>query len=32
MTARAIPHTTIGGSSQIRTRLVKMTEVFARAG
>lgn len=32
MTARAIPYTTIGGSSQIRTRLIKMTEVFTRAG
>jgi uncharacterized protein (DUF58 family) len=32
MTARAIPHTTIGGSGQIRSRLVGMTEVFARAG
>ena len=32
MTTRAIPHTTIGGSGQIRTRLVAMTEVFARAG
>ncbi|MFY9919905.1 MAG: DUF58 domain-containing protein, partial [Mycobacterium sp.] len=32
MTARAIPHATIGGSGQIRSRLVAMTEVFARAG
>lgn len=32
MTARAIPHTTINGSRQIRSRLVAMTEVFARAG
>jgi len=32
MTIRAIPHTTIGGSGQIRSRLVAMTEVFARAG
>jgi uncharacterized protein (DUF58 family) len=32
MTAKAIPHTTVGASSQIRTRLVRMTEVFARAG
>jgi hypothetical protein len=32
MTANAIPHTTVGASSQIRTRLVRMTEVFARAG
>jgi uncharacterized protein (DUF58 family) len=32
MTARAIPHTTISGSRQIRSRLVAMTEVFTRAG
>lgn len=32
MTAHAVPHTTIGGSGQIRSRLVTMTEVFARAG
>ena len=32
MTAYSIPHTTVGGSTQIRTRLVGMTEVFARAG
>ncbi|MGH3675368.1 MAG: DUF58 domain-containing protein [Mycobacterium sp.] len=32
MTARAIPHTTIGGSGEIRARLVELTEVFARAG
>lgn len=32
MTTRAIPHTTVGGSGQIRSRLVAMTEVFARAG
>ena len=32
MTARAIPHAAIGGSGQIRSRLVAMTEVFARAG
>jgi uncharacterized protein (DUF58 family) len=32
MTAHAIPHTTIGGSTQIRPRLVELTEVFARAG
>ena len=32
MTAHAIPHTTLGGSAQIRRRLVEMTEVFARAG
>jgi uncharacterized protein (DUF58 family) len=32
MTARAIPHTTIGDSSDIRARIVEVTEVFARAG
>ncbi|MGV0793865.1 DUF58 domain-containing protein [Mycolicibacterium sp. XJ1819] len=32
MTARAIPHTTIGGSRDIRARLVELTGVFARAG
>ena len=32
MTAHSIPHTTVGGSGQIRSRLVGMTEVFARAG
>ena len=32
MTAHAIPHTTIGGSGEIRPRLVALTEVFARAG
>ena len=32
MTARAIPHTIIAGSNQIRTRVVEMTQVFARAG
>jgi uncharacterized protein (DUF58 family) len=32
MTSYSIPHTTVGGSTQIRTRLVGMTEVFARAG
>jgi uncharacterized protein (DUF58 family) len=32
MTAHAIPHTTIGGSGEIRARLVQLTEVFARAG
>jgi uncharacterized protein (DUF58 family) len=35
MTARAIPHTTVDASSQIRTRLVRMTQVFSsssRAG
>jgi uncharacterized protein (DUF58 family) len=32
MTAHAIPHTTIGGSGEIRPRLVELTEVFARAG
>ena len=32
MTTRAIPHATIGGSRQIRSRLIEMTQVFARAG
>ncbi len=32
MTTLAIPHTIIGGSGQIRSRVVTMTEVFARAG
>lgn len=32
MTQRAIPHTTIGGSRHIRTRIVEMAQVFARAG
>jgi uncharacterized protein (DUF58 family) len=32
MTAHAIPHTTIGGSGEIRAQLVQLTEVFARAG
>lgn len=32
MTARAVPHTRIGASSEIRARLVALTEVFARAG
>jgi len=32
MTRHSIPHTIIKGSRQIRTRLVGMTEVFARAG
>ncbi len=32
MTAHSIPHTTVGGSGQIRTRLVGMTEVYTRAG
>ena len=32
MTAHSIAHTTVGGSGQIRSRLVGMTEVFARAG
>jgi uncharacterized protein (DUF58 family) len=35
MTAKAIPHTSIGASSQIRTRLVRMTELLSsssRAG
>jgi len=32
MTANAVPHTVIAGSTDIRHRLVEMTEVFARAG
>ncbi|HEX2284536.1 MAG TPA: DUF58 domain-containing protein [Mycobacterium sp.] len=32
MTLRAIPHTTIGDSGDIRPRLVELTKVFARAG
>lgn len=32
MTARGVPHTRIGASSEIRARLVELTEVFARAG
>lgn len=32
LTARAIPHATIGGSSDIRRELVRLTEVAARAG
>ncbi|BBY44366.1 DUF58 domain-containing protein [Mycolicibacterium celeriflavum] len=32
MTARAVPHTRIGASSEIRARLVELTGVFARAG
>lgn len=32
MTARSIPRATVGGSRQIRSRLIEMTEVFARAG
>lgn len=32
MTARAVPHTRIGASGEIRSRLVALTEVFARAG
>jgi uncharacterized protein (DUF58 family) len=32
MTANAIPHTIIAGSTDIRHRLVEMTEVFDRAG
>lgn len=32
MTARAVPYTTIGASKDIRSRLVELTEVFARAG
>ena len=29
MTTRAIPHTIVGGSRQIRTRLVEMAQVFS---
>lgn len=32
MVSCAVPHTRIGASSEIRTRLVALTEVFARAG
>jgi len=32
LTARAIPYTRIAGSSEIRARLVDMTEMFSRAG
>ena len=32
LTARAIAHTTVGASRDIRARLVEMTGVFARAG
>ncbi|WP_123029529.1 DUF58 domain-containing protein [Mycolicibacterium stellerae] len=32
MTVHSIPHTTVGGSGQIRARLIGMTEVFTRAG
>jgi uncharacterized protein (DUF58 family) len=35
ITARAIPHTTVGGSGQIRSRLIEMTRLFSsssRAG
>ncbi|SEH49162.1 Protein of unknown function DUF58 [Mycolicibacterium rutilum] len=32
MTANAVPHTRIDGSSEIRARLVELTGVFARAG
>jgi uncharacterized protein (DUF58 family) len=32
MTAHGLPYTIISGSSQIRPRLVELTEVFARAG
>ncbi|MFG1935005.1 DUF58 domain-containing protein [Mycobacterium sp. NPDC048908] len=32
MTGHAIAHTTIAGSTDIRHRIVEMTEVFARAG
>lgn len=32
MTSRAVPHARIGGSGEIRARVVALTEVFARAG
>lgn len=32
ITTHAVPHTTIGGSDEIRSRLVELTGVFARAG
>jgi hypothetical protein len=32
MVGHGIPHTVIGGSAAIRTRLIAMTEVYARAG
>lgn len=32
LTARAIPHATIAGSTEIRRGLVRMTEVWSRAG
>lgn len=32
LTSRAIPYATIGAGSEIRPRLVELTEVFARAG
>lgn len=32
MTARAIPYARIGDSSEVRPRLIELTEVFARAG
>lgn len=32
MTAHAVPHTRIDGSSEIRSRLVELTGVYARAG
>jgi uncharacterized protein (DUF58 family) len=32
LTTRAIPHTTVGASRDIRANLVELTEVFARAG
>lgn len=32
MTTRAVPHTRIAGSGEIRSRLVALTEVFTRAG
>jgi uncharacterized protein (DUF58 family) len=32
MTVRAIPHTTVSGSGEIRAQVIQMTEVFTRAG
>lgn len=32
MTQRAVPHAVIGGSRQIRTRIIELAQVFARAG
>jgi uncharacterized protein (DUF58 family) len=32
MTARSIPYTVVAGSSEIRPRIVALTEVYARAG